>query len=88
MTPKRPKPILSQTKSAHIVFRVLLYIPYTSVRLEGELGFDPQDDGPSIGDVLGFEGVVSDGFPGFIEAHDGGLIISGGSRTRRGRIDG
>jgi hypothetical protein len=31
---------------------------------------------------------VSDGFPGFVEAHDGGLIISGGSRARRGRIDG
>ena len=64
------------------------FIPDTYTRLEGELGFDPQDDGPSIGDVLGFEGAVSDGFPGFIEAHDGGLIISGGSRARRGRIDG
>jgi hypothetical protein len=63
------------------------FIPDTYARLEGELGFDPQDDGPSIGDVLGFEGAVSDGFPGFIEAHDGGLIISGGSRARR-RIDG
>ncbi|KAI0305409.1 hypothetical protein B0F90DRAFT_1815046 [Multifurca ochricompacta] len=56
-------------------------------RLEGELGFEPQDDGPSIGDVLGFNEAVSDGLPGFIEAHDGGFIISGGSRARRGRIE-
>ncbi|KAI9511134.1 hypothetical protein F5148DRAFT_1373973 [Russula earlei] len=54
--------------------------------LEGELGFDPQDDGPSLGDVLGFEGAIADGFPGFIEAHDGSFIISGSSRARRGRV--
>lgn len=55
--------------------------------LEGELGFEPQDDGPSIGDVLGFNEAVSDSLPGFIEAHDGGFIISGGSRARRGRVE-
>ncbi|KAI9449410.1 hypothetical protein BJY52DRAFT_1215929 [Lactarius psammicola] len=55
--------------------------------LEGELGFEPQDDGPSIGDVLGFNEAVSDSLPGFIEAHDGGFIISGGTRARRGRVE-
>ncbi|KAI0268805.1 hypothetical protein BC834DRAFT_923157 [Gloeopeniophorella convolvens] len=55
--------------------------------LEGELGFEPQDDGPSIGEVLGFNEAISDGIPGFIDAHDGGFIISGGTRTRRGRLE-
>jgi len=69
-------------------FLSLLLTPHTYDRLEGELGFEPQDDGPSIGDVLGFNEAVSDSLPGFIEAHDGGFIISGGTRARRGRVEG
>jgi hypothetical protein len=87
MTVKRQKPTSSQTKSTCCSFNSPL-IANAQGRLEGELGFDPQDDGPSIGDVLGFDGAISDGFPGFIEAHDGRFVISGGSRTRRGRVDG
>ena len=71
-----------------VFLHLLLLSPYTYDRLEGELGFEPPDDGPTIGDVLGFNEAVSDSLPGFIEAHDGGFIISGGTRARRGRVEG